>query len=128
MAISKVTQEALSQMANLLQQSVEDIMSAKVEMDGQLRSFIWDDPTGYAFSAKYEEDFKPLTDKLLPSIENYVTYIDSLRETMFEYSDMGLALEMASMAFYSFDKNGKTYVGPDNGPNIVAKDGCHNRV
>lgn len=87
MAISKVTLEALSQMANLLQQSVEDIMSAKVEMDRQLRSFIWDDQTGYAFSAKYEEDFKPLTDKLIPAIDQYITHIYQLADTISYYSE-----------------------------------------
>lgn len=78
MAISKVTIDALSQMANFLRQSAEEIMSAKGEMDGQLRSFIWDDQTGYAFSVKYEEDFKPLTQKLIPAINNFVNYLINL--------------------------------------------------
>lgn len=86
MAISKVTIDALGQMANLLHQSAEDIISAKGEMDGQLRSFIWDDPTGYAFSAKYEEDFKPLMQKLIPNIENYLHYLQEQGMSISEYS------------------------------------------
>ena len=85
MAISKVTQEALSQMAKNLSQCAEDIVMAKKEMDEQLRSFIWDDPVGQSFVIKYEEDFKPLTNKLLPAMNEYVTYIIGLEGNVAEY-------------------------------------------
>lgn len=85
MAISKVTQETLSQMANNLSQCAKDIVIVKKEMDEQLRSFIWDDPVGQSFAIKYEEDFKPLTNKLLPSMNEYVTYIIGLEGNVAEY-------------------------------------------
>ena len=85
MAVSKVSLEILSQMANTLRQSAEAIVSAKGEMDEQLRSFVWDDPVGQSFAIKYEEDFKPLTNKLLPSMNEYVTYIIGLEGNVAEY-------------------------------------------
>lgn len=87
MAVSKVTLDALSQMANILRQSAEDIVSAKGEMDGQLRSFIWDDPVGQTFVVKYEEDFKPLTNKLIPNIEQYVNYLYEAGYVISDYSE-----------------------------------------
>ena len=88
MAISKVTIEALSQMANILRQSAEVIVSAKGEMDGQLRSFIWDDSVGQSFAIKYEEDFKPIINKLLPTMNEYVSYIIGLEGNVAEYGGM----------------------------------------
>lgn len=86
MAVSKVTLDALSQMANILRQSAEVIVSAKGEMDEQLRSFIWDDPVGQAFVVKYEEDFKPLMQKLIPNIESYLFFLQEQGMSISEYA------------------------------------------
>lgn len=90
MALSKVTIESLVQMANVLRQSADEILSSKSEMDGQLYSIPWDDPIGQAFSVRYEEDFKPLKEKLIPAIEQYLEYIRSLSVDLDAYaSDNG---------------------------------------
>lgn len=96
MANTTVTSEALIKMAEMLRQSAEEIMASKVEMDSQLRSFIWDDPTGYYFTEKYEEDFKPLTDRLIPTINDYVSYIARLEGNVAEY--IGVAALLGGLA------------------------------
>lgn len=87
MAQAKVSQEALVKMAETLRQSAEEIMSSKTEMDSQLRSFVWDDPVGQTFVAKYEEDFKPLMQKLIPNIESYLLYLQEQGMSIAEYAD-----------------------------------------
>ena len=99
MAQAKVSQDALVKMAETLRQSAEEIMSAKTEMDSQLRSFVWDDPTGYYFTGKYEDDFKPLTEKLIPAIEEYVSYIAGLEGSVAEYSEVATALGAGTLGF-----------------------------
>ena len=86
MALAKVTIEALTQMANILRQSAEDILVAKEQMDSELYSIPWDDPIGLNFISRYEEDFKPLKNKLIPNIESYIQYIQSEGVVVSEYS------------------------------------------
>lgn len=43
-------------MVEMLRQSTEKVMASKGEMDLQLRSYVWDNPTGCYFTEKYEED------------------------------------------------------------------------
>lgn len=128
MAISKVTIDALVKMADALCLCAEDILSAKREMDGQLRSFIWDDSVGMAFSGKYEEDFKPLTDKLIPAIDNYVTYIDSLTESISEYDDTIIGAGIgAGMAFYLGRDSHGTYTTSPYDPELIADGDCFDK-
>ena len=54
-------------------------------MDNELRSFIWDDPVGQAFIAKYYEDMKPIEAKLVPNLESYSTYLDQEAAIISEY-------------------------------------------
>lgn len=96
MALAKATIESLVQMANVLRQSADEILSSKSEMDGQLVSFVWDDPVAVAFKGQYEEDFRPLKEKLIPNIEQYLEYIRSL------------SIELDA---YSSDNNGSTSLG-----------------
>ena len=86
MAIAKVTIEALSQMANTLRQSADDILATKEQMDNELHSFPWDDPIGLAFIGRYEEDFKPLKEKLIPNIEDYIQYMNQEGMIVSDYS------------------------------------------
>lgn len=86
MALAKVTIEALSQMANILRQSAEDILLTKEQMDSELYSIPWDDPIGLSFISRYEEDFKPLKNKLVPNIESYIQYMQSEGVVVSEYS------------------------------------------
>lgn len=88
MALAKVTIEALSQMANTLRQSADDILATKEQMDNELRSFPWDDPIGWTFINRYEDDFKPLKEKLIPNIESYLNYLGSIGITVGEYAEM----------------------------------------
>lgn len=105
MAQAKVSQEALVKMAETLRQGAEGILSAKADMDSQLQSFDWDDPTGYYFKGKYEEDFKPLTEKLLPAIEEYVSYIAGLKGSVAEYSEVIVSLgALGAAAGYYYRK------------------------
>lgn len=85
MALAKVTIEALTQMANTLRQSADDILATKEQMDNELHSFPWDDPIGLSFINRYEEDFKPLKEKLIPNIENYVQYLNEEGMIVSEY-------------------------------------------
>ena len=86
MALAKVTIEALTQMANILRQSADDILIAKEQMDGELYSIPWDDPIGLNFISRYEEDFKPLKNKLIPNIESYIQHLKNEGLIITEYS------------------------------------------
>ncbi len=86
MALAKVTIEALTQMANALRQSAEDILLTKEQMDSELYSIPWDDPIGFNFIRRYEEDFMPLKNKLIPNIESYIQYMQSEGVVVSEYS------------------------------------------
>lgn len=86
MAKAKVTIEALTQMANILRQSADDIMTTKEQMDNALHSFPWDDPIGRTFIIRYEDDFKPLKERLIPNIEDYIQYLIKEGAIVSEYS------------------------------------------
>ena len=88
MAIAKATSEALAQLSNTLLRSAEDILSAKAEMDRLSESILWDDPVGIKFMNSYTEGFKPLTDKLIPAIENYITCLENQSFIVMEYSTL----------------------------------------
>ena len=85
MARAKVSLNPLVLVADILRNGAESLQSAKCEMDEQLRSFIWDDFTGQMFINNYEEDFKPITDKLIPAINDYLSYIGELECRVAEY-------------------------------------------
>lgn len=85
MAIAKATSEALAQLSNTLLRSAEEISSAKAEMDRLLNSIPWDDPVGINFRNSYDEDFRPLTEKLIPAIDDYVTYLENQNLIVMEY-------------------------------------------
>ena len=87
MALAKVTIEALAQMAETLRQSADDILATKEQMDSELRSFPWDDPIGLNFISRYEEDFKPLKEKLIPNINNYIQYINQEGNIISEFNN-----------------------------------------
>lgn len=91
MALAKVTIEALTQMANTLRQSADDILATKEQMDRELYSIPWDDPIGQAFLVQYEEDFKPLKEKLIPNMESYITHIMGLEGVVESYSESNAA-------------------------------------
>ena len=76
MARALATAETLSQFSNTLRANHDDILSVKAAMDNELRSFIWDDPVGQAFIARYYEDLKPIEAKLVPNLEAYSSYLD----------------------------------------------------
>lgn len=86
MAISKVTIDALTQMSERLRQSSESILSTKSDMDLQLNSFIWDDPVAIAFKNDYQERLKPITNKLVPNLQDYISYMKNLGGTIEEYT------------------------------------------
>ena len=86
MAVAKVTIEALTQMANTLRQSADDILLTKEQMDNELHSFPWEDPIGLSFINQYEEDFKPLKEKLIPDIEQYLQYMSQEELIVTEYN------------------------------------------
>lgn len=85
MARSVATAETLTQFSNTLRANHDDILSVKTAMDNELRSFIWDDPVGRAFIAKYYEDMKPIEAKLVPNLESYSTYLDKEAAIISEY-------------------------------------------
>lgn len=85
MAKSKATAETLSQFSNTLKSNHDDILQVKASMDNQLGSFLWDDPVGNAFKAKYYEDLKPIEDKLVPNLKSYSTYLDQEAAIINEY-------------------------------------------
>lgn len=76
MAKAKVTAETLTQFSSTLKTNHDDILNVKSSMDNELQSFIWDDPVGIAFRAKYLEDLKPIEGKLIPNLEAYCAYLD----------------------------------------------------
>ena len=86
MAQAKVTIESLTQMAEILRQSADDILGTKEQMDNELYNIPWDDPIGLTFISKYEEDFKPLKEKLIPNINNYIQYMKDEGLVVSEYS------------------------------------------
>lgn len=86
MAQAKVTIESLTQMAEILRQSADDILGTKEQMDNELYNIPWDDPIGLTFISKYEEDFKPLKEKLIPNINNYIQYMKDEGVIVSEYS------------------------------------------
>lgn len=86
MAQSKVTSDALVQMAQLLNTSKEQFETGKHEIDSQLEGIVWDDPVGWNFRSKYEEDFKPIVEKLIPNIEEYLIHLQELGIQVAEYS------------------------------------------
>lgn len=83
---AKVTIESLTQMAEILRQSADDILGTKEQMDNELYNIPWDDPIGLTFISKYEEDFKPLKEKLIPNINNYIQYMKDEGLVVSEYS------------------------------------------
>jgi len=75
MAQTKVTSELLRQFSRLLQEERERFMQIKNSMDQTLNGFLWDDPVAHKFKAQYEDDLKPLNEKLLPAMERYGDYL-----------------------------------------------------
>lgn len=86
MSQSKVTLDSLTLLSNELRNNAESILSIKDDMDTLLNSFVWDDPVAISFKERYEEGLKPITNKLIPNIENYLGYISQLGGTVEEYS------------------------------------------
>jgi|GEM_PF-2213473 hypothetical protein len=86
MAQSKVTSDALVQMAQLLNSSKELFESGKHEIDSQLEGIVWDDPVGWNFRSRYEEDFKSIVEKLIPNIEEFLIHLQELGVQVAEYS------------------------------------------
>jgi hypothetical protein len=76
MAKAKATAETLTQFSSTLKSNHDDILAVKSSMDKELQSFIWDDPVGASFRAKYYEDLKPIEGKLIPNLEAYSAYLD----------------------------------------------------
>lgn len=101
MAQAKVSVEAMVRMAQTLRQGAEDILSSKADMDTQLRSFVWDDPIGQSFASRYEEDFKPLTNKLIPAIDDYLAYIAGLEGDVADYNGVSAALGAAGLVGFA---------------------------
>lgn len=85
MARSVATVETLSQFSNTLRTNHDDILSVKTAMDNELRSFIWDDPVGQSFIAKYYDDLKPIEAKLIPNLEAYSQYLDQEAAIISQY-------------------------------------------
>lgn len=88
MAQTFATAETLSQFSNTLRTIHDDILSVKAAMDNELRSFIWDDPVGQAFIAKYYEDMKPIEAKLVPNLEAYSSYLDQVAALVTEFGEI----------------------------------------
>lgn len=86
MAITKVTIDALTQMSERLRLSSESILSTKSNMDQQLNSFVWDDPVAIAFKNDYQEKLKPITDKLIPNIKQYLRHLSELNVQVGEFN------------------------------------------
>ena len=85
MAISKVNIEALAQLSIELQKSIDNFEMTKAEMDKMLNSFPWDDPVATLFKQNYFEELKPLNDHLIPSIKDYISYIEKQGTTIGDY-------------------------------------------
>lgn len=86
MARALATAETLTQFSNTLRTNHDDILSVKTAMDNELRSFIWDDPVGQSFIAKYYEDMKPIEAKLIPNLEAYSSYLDQEAAIISEFN------------------------------------------
>ena len=123
MAITQVSQDALLQMARVISQSAEDILLAKQEMDEQLRSFIWDDPTGYYFTEKYNQDFKPLTDKLIPQIIEYVNYLANVDVHLSEYAGVAAIVGAMLSGFTGGRNSADTKKVPPSAPASISPKG-----
>lgn len=85
MAKSKATAETLTQFSSTLKSNHDDILAVKAAMDDELKSFLWDDPVGRVFRAKYYEDLEPIEGKLIPSLEAYSAYLDQVAAIINEY-------------------------------------------
>lgn len=98
----KVSQDALLHMANVLRLCAEEILTLKQQMDNELHSMLWDDPTGLSFVNRYEEGFKTLRMELIPQIEEFVKNIALLDIQTSEYAGtaamVGIGIGVASMA------------------------------
>jgi hypothetical protein len=82
---SKATAETLSQFSSTLKNNRDDILYVKNSMDNELNSFLWEDPIGNAFRAKYYEDLKPIESKLVPNLEAYSRHLDQEAAIVNEY-------------------------------------------
>ena len=87
MARSVATAETLSQFSNILRTNHDDILEVKQSMDGELKSFIWDDPVGQAFVARYYEDLKPIEAKLIPNLVSYCEFLDQEAAKVAQYGE-----------------------------------------
>ncbi len=85
MAKAKATAETLTMFSGTLKNNREDILSVKASMDRELQSFLWDDPVGNAFRAKYYEDLKPIESTLVPNLASYSAYLDQEAAIINEY-------------------------------------------
>lgn len=85
MALSKAQAEALLQLSSTLKKDHELIEQVKASMDHELQSFLWDDPIGQSFRAKYFEDLKPIEAKLIPNLISYCLYLDREAQIIGEY-------------------------------------------
>ena len=85
MAKTKATAETLTMLSGTLKNNLENILSVKSAMDNELNSFLWDDPVGIAFRAKYYEDLKPIEGKLIPNLRSYSAYIDNEANLVTEF-------------------------------------------
>ena len=85
MAKAQATAETLTMFSGTLKNNREDILNVKASMDRELQSFLWDDPVGNAFRAKYYEDLKPIEGKLIPNLEAYSTYLDQEANLVTEF-------------------------------------------
>ncbi len=86
MAQSKVTREALVQLSQMLRTNHDDILAVKNSMDSQLGSFLWDDPVGRNFIARYYEDLKPIEGKLIPNLVDFCNYLNQQASIVDAYS------------------------------------------
>lgn len=85
MALSKVTSEVLNQLSQTLDNHREDINHVQEDMNSRLESFIWDDPVGLAYKAKYYEDLKPIQEKLIPNLISYCSYLQQQAAVIDEF-------------------------------------------
>lgn len=85
MALSKVTSEVLNQLSQTLDNHREDINHVQEDMNTRLESFIWDDPVGLAYKAKYYEDLKPIQEKLIPNLISYCSYLQQQAAVIDEF-------------------------------------------
>ena len=87
MAQAKANAETLLQFSNILRTNHDDILEVKQSMDGELKSFIWDDPVGQAFVARYYEDLKPIEAKLIPNLVAYCEFLDREAELISQFGE-----------------------------------------